>query len=160
MTLMCAEFPHWKGRCYFSCCVQTYIIDCCVTAYCSICPPDAGCGDGHQSLSMIPTLVSWAICNWFAIVCSLFYNTIFMFFLCDLALSNCYLLTLLCCAFSMIQYYRYCMCPVLNKKEWSCHAAQRAAQIRSSPQGLTDTLQPIDWIGLRTYVYTILSRHF
>ena len=75
-----AEFPCWKGMCYFLRCVQTYIIGCCVAAYRSLCPPDVGCGDGHRSLFVIAMLVSWAICNWFAIVCSLFLWHIFLCF--------------------------------------------------------------------------------
>ena len=74
--------------------VRTRVIGCCVAAYRALCPFDMGCGDGHRSLLVIATLVSWAICNWFAIVCSFLRR--YVMFLCDLALSNCYSLMILC----------------------------------------------------------------
>ena len=84
-------------------------------------------------------LLVWECTFFFMTLCLMFYA---------IRVLKCCSLALLGCAFSVIQYYRCYMCPVLNKKEWSCHAPQRGSPDQQFPTRPHNKRPSTSWVQL------------
>ena len=131
------------ARCFWRCARSVRIvygrnvIGWSAAAFCSLCPYDVRSGDDHRSLFQTATLVIGAMLHWFTIVCCLFLRHCCIFFYAISDLSLLIINNVVLCVFcdSVLSFFVCAQCGI--EKGCLVTPPGRAAQSRSSPQGLT-----------------------